>query len=90
MPKNDFSSRYARKEDMIAHLQDKIEGLRWELARMIWEESEKGVQLYVIAEEIGKSRGHVGLMRKCWERAGNCPDDMKFNAWYNKMKRVGK
>lgn len=41
--------------------------VRWELARLYWEEIEAGKSKAELAREIGKSTMHVLFMYRCWD-----------------------
>lgn len=44
--------------------------VRWETARLYWEEARSGTSQTDIAAAVGKSRPHVSYMIKCWEVCG--------------------
>lgn len=87
MARTRFSDRFSRKADMIEHLQDRVENLRWELAHMIWEENQAGTPFSAIGESIGKSTGHSSLMARCWANRESRPEGETFNSWYNRLKK---
>jgi hypothetical protein len=51
--------------------------VRWETARLYWEEYQSGTSQAAIAEKVGKSRPHVTYMVKCWDITGrHMADDL--------------
>ena len=49
--------------------------IRWEAARLIWEELQSGKPQRQLAREIGKSQGHVSKCSAMWERYADSPEN---------------
>jgi hypothetical protein len=80
------ADRFLDNENKILLLQQKIEALRWEEARLVWEMWDQGMTLTAIAAEVGKSRTHIWVLRKVWTERARIRPGQVFNSFYNSMK----
>jgi hypothetical protein len=63
-------ARIIELESQASKPESAASAVRWETARLYWEEYRAGTPQKDIAEKVGKSRPHVCYMVKCWEICG--------------------
>jgi len=66
----DRIARIIELEGEAAKSEKIASAVRWETAKLYWEEAQSGTAKTDIAEKVGKSRPHVSYMVKCWEICG--------------------
>jgi hypothetical protein len=67
-------AKIIRLEQLAKVPESNVSDVRWQAAKLYWEEHHSGTPQKEISERVGKSQPHVCYMIKCWDICGRLID----------------